>query len=119
MSGSKNSAQRRPRGPMGHGPMSMAGEKPKDFKGSMKKLARHLARYKFRILAVLVFAVASMIFAIIGPKILGRATNTLVEGIMGKITGTGSGIDFDKISGILLFLLLLYVISSALSYLQG
>ena len=119
MSGSKNTAPRRPRGPMGHGPMSMAGEKPKDFKGAMKKLAHHLARYKFRMLGVLIFAVASMIFAIVGPKILGRATNTLVEGVMGKIAATGSGIDFNKIASILLFLLFLYIVSSALSYLQG
>lgn len=103
-------------GPMGH--MGM-GQKAKDFKGAMKKLALHLAQYKFRILIVLIFAIASTVFSIIGPKILGKATDVLAEGIMSKITGTGAGIDFAKIGQILLFLVGLYLISSLFSYIQG
>ncbi|MDD2362913.1 MAG: ABC transporter ATP-binding protein [Oscillospiraceae bacterium] len=114
---SSNPPRRRHGGPMG-GHMGM-GEKPKDFKGAMKKLARHLARYKFRLLIVVVFSIASMVFSIIGPKILGRATNVLFDGVMSKITGTGTGIDFVKISGILLFLLMLYIVSALFSYIQG
>ena len=120
MSDNRDTASRR-RGPMG-GPMGMMGapaQKPKDFKGAIKKLVLHLAHYKFRLLVVAVFSIASMIFSIVGPKILGRATNTLVEGIMGKINGTGSGIDFAKIGQILILLLLLYVASFLFTYIQG
>ena len=67
--------RRRHGGPMGGPPMMAPGEKAKDFKGAMKKLVSYLSRYKFRILIVLIFAIASTIFSIIGPKILGRATN--------------------------------------------
>ena len=104
-------------GPMG-GHMGM-GEKPKDFKGAMKKLASHLARYKFLLSVVVIFAVVSMVFSIIGPKILGQATNVLFDGIMNKITGTGMGIDFAKIGGILVFLLVLYIVSALFGYIQG
>lgn len=112
--------RRRHGGPMG-GPPGMAGpgEKAKDFKGSMKKLVSYLSRYKFRLLIVLIFAIASTIFSIIGPKILGKATNILSKGIMSKITGEGTGIDFAGIGRILLILIGLYLISTLFSYIQG
>jgi len=104
---------------MGGPPMMAPGEKAKDFKGAMKKLVSYLSRYKFRILIVLIFAIASTIFSIIGPKILGRATNILTDGIMSKITGTGAGIDFAGIGKIILLLIGLYLLSSLFSYIQG
>ena len=105
-------------GPMGGGPM-MAGAKAKDFKGSMKKLLRYMAQYKFRILLVMLFAVASTVFMIVGPKILGNATTEMANGILGKIMGTGEGIDFAAIARILLTLVVLYITSAAFSYIQG
>jgi len=106
-------------GPMGHGSMGMSGEKASDFKGTMAKLIRYLGGYKVTVLIVLMFAIGSTVFAIIGPKILGQATTTLFEGVMGQITGTGEGIDFDAIRRILLIALGLYTISSLFSYVQG
>ena len=81
---------------MRHGPAAAAHGKPKvkDFKGTMKQLLHYLSRYKFRLLLVMLFAVASTIFTIVGPKVLGNATTELFNGIMGKITGAGAGIDF-------------------------
>ena len=90
------------RGPgMGHGGHGMPGEKARDFKGTMKKLMAYLAMYKIPILFVGIFAVGSTIFNIVGPKILGRATTEIFNGLVGKISG-GPGIDFDKIGRILL-----------------
>ena len=112
------------RGPMGgHGPMGggamMPGAKAKDFKGSMKKLLRYMAQFKFRILLVMLFAVASTVFMIVGPKILGNATTEMANGIMGKVMGTGEGIDFNAIARILIGLVALYIASAAFSYIQG
>ena len=109
------------RGPMGgHGPMSMMkGEKPRDFKGTMVKLIRYLGSYKIAIVIVMVFAIASTIFSIAGPKILGQATTKLFEGVLSQIAGTGSGIDFGYIGNILLITLGLYVASSVFGYIQG
>ena len=86
----------RGRGPMGRGgPMAMMkGEKARDFKGTMRKLIQYLGAYKIAIVIVMLFAVASTIFTIVGPKILGKATTKLFEGVMGQIAGTGAGIDF-------------------------
>ena len=99
------------RGPMGgHGKM-VPGEKAKDFKGTMKKLMNYMKRYKIRIFIMLVFAVGGTIFNIVGPKILGKATTELMNGLMGKINGTGS-IDFSKIGTILATVLCLYAVSS-------
>jgi ATP-binding cassette subfamily B multidrug efflux pump len=111
----------RRRGPMGHGgPMAMMkGEKARDFKGTMRKLIRYLGSYKVSIVTVMLFAVASTIFSIAGPKILGKATTKLFEGVMGQITGTGSGIDFGYIGQILLTTLALYLCSSLFAYIQG
>lgn len=106
-----------PRG--GGGPHGMMpGEKAKDFKGTMKKLLAYLKKFLPGIILVLVCAVASTVFSIFGPKILGQATTKLFEGLIAMLTGTG-GIDFTAIGQILLFLAALYVISALLSYVQG
>ena len=109
---------KRPAGPMGHGGGRMPGEKAKDFKGTMGKLMRYLGRYKIRILGVMTFAVGGTVFNIIGPKILGKATTELFNGLVAKIGGTG-GIDFGRIGEILLFTLGLYAVSAACSFIQG
>ena len=115
-------AGRRPMGgprPAG-GPMAMMpGEKAKDFKGAMKKLLSYLGKYKLTIIIVFAFAVISTVFSVIGPKILGQATDVLFDGIMDKISGKGGGIDFDKIGRIMLILVGLYVVSAVFSYIQG
>lgn len=103
-------------GPMG-GPMGGT-EKAKDFKGSMKKLAVYMSKYKVGFIFVVIFAIASTIFSIIGPKILGNVTTELFEGLIKKINGTG-GIDFDSIGKTLLLLLGLYVLSMVFSLIQG
>jgi len=97
----------------------MKGEKPRDFKGTMVKLIRYLGSYKIAIVIVMVFAIASTIFSIAGPKILGQATTKLFEGVLSQIAGTGSGIDFGYIGNILLITLGLYVASSVFGYVQG
>lgn len=119
MSG-ETTVKRPPRrhGPMGGGPGMMPGEKPKDLKGSIGKLFVYMGSFKIAVFCVMVFAVISTVFNVAGPKILGRATTALSEGLMGKIAQTG-GIDFDFIGKILLLTLSLYVISSLFSFLQG
>jgi ATP-binding cassette subfamily B multidrug efflux pump len=115
----RSSGPRRRGGPMGGGPMAMMkGEKARDFKGTMIKLLRYLGSYKTAILVVMIFAVASTIFSIAGPKILGKATTKLFEGVMGQIAGNGS-IDFGYIGQIILITLALYLISALFSYIQG
>ena len=105
---------------MGHGPgMAAPGEKAKDFKGSIKKLGSYLGKYKFRIFFVMLFAVASTVFTILGPKVLGNVTTELFQGIMRIVSGSSEGIDFAYIGRILLFLLGLYLVSAGFSYLQG
>ena len=98
--------------------MAMSTEKAKDFKGTMKTLWGYLAKYKFAIILVAIFAVGSTIFSIVGPKILGNATTELFNGLMDKLQG-GSGINFGKIGEILLFLIGLYVVSALFSFIQG
>jgi ATP-binding cassette, subfamily B, multidrug efflux pump len=111
---------RRGGGPMGPGGgMMQGGEKARNFKGTMKKLIKHLSVYKISIIIVIVFAAASSIFSIVGPKMLGRATTKLFEGAMGKISGSTAGIDFEYIGGIILTLLGLYLLSALFSYIQG
>ncbi|MHB1355874.1 MAG: ABC transporter ATP-binding protein [Anaerolineae bacterium] len=107
-------------GPLGGGPMGMMmkGEKARDFKGTMKKLIQYLGNYKVAILIVMLIASASTVFMIFGPKILGRATTKLFEGILAQIAGTGS-IDFGYIGYILLVTGALYGLSSILAYVQG
>nr|WP_245331475.1 ABC transporter ATP-binding protein [Clostridium algifaecis] len=106
---------------MHHGPgaMMQGGEKANDFKNTMKKLIRYMSEYRLSIIVVLIFAAASSVFSIVGPKILGNATTKLFEGIMGKISGNGSGIDFNYIGKIIVLLVFLYLISSLFSYIQG
>jgi len=105
---------------MGHGPMAMMrGEKAHDFRGTMRKLVEYLGSYKIAIATVMLFAVASTIFNIVGPKILGKATTKLFEGVIGQIAGTGSGIDFGYIGRILLLTLALYLGSSLFGFIQG
>ena len=112
---------KRRRGPMGgHGPMGgmIGGEKAKDFKGSFSKLLAYIGRYKFAILTVMIFAAASTVFSVIGPKVMGKATTELAEGLMRKIGGIG-GIDFDKIAHILMLTLGLYLCSAAFTFIQS
>lgn len=94
-------------------------DKPKDFKQTTKKLiSTYLAKYKFSLIIVFIFAIGSTIFTIVGPKILGNATTEVFNGIVSKMSG-GSGIDFTKIAEILITLLVLYVISAIFSFIQG
>ena len=109
------------RGPMGgHGPGHgmMPGEKPKDFKGTLKKMIGFMGRFKAALVVVLVFAIGSTVFNIVGPKVLSTATTELFNGIVAKIDGSG-GINFDAITQILLFTLGLYLLSAACSFVQG
>lgn len=94
-------------------------EKAKDFKGTMKQLFHSLSKYKISLFFVILFSIGSAIFSIIGPKILGRATTEIYNGLIGKVLGTSAGINFAKIGGILLTLLGLYIISMLFSYIQG
>lgn len=105
------------RGPMGHGPMG-GGEKAKDFKGTLRQLLRYMGRYKIGIIVVMIFAVGSTVFNVIGPKIMGEATTGLADGLMEKIQGTG-GIDFGFIGRILWLVLGLYVVSAVFNFVQG
>lgn len=102
-----------------HGPNNMgSGEKAKDFKGTVKKLFDSLSGYKKAIIVVFIFAIASTIFSIIGPKILGNATEEIFTGIVNKLNNTG-GIDFASVHRILITCLLLYIVSAIASYIQG
>ncbi|MEJ5203673.1 MAG: ABC transporter ATP-binding protein, partial [Anaerolineales bacterium] len=103
--------------PGGHLPFGKV-EKPRDFKGTLRKLIAYLGPHKVTVLLVFLLAVGSTVFSIIGPKILGGATTKLFEGVMAQIAGTG-GIDFAAIGRILLTVLGLYLFSSALAFLQG
>lgn len=96
----------------------MPGEKAKDFKGTMGRLIAYLRRYLPAIVMVMLFAIASTIFSILGPRILGSATTELFNGVMAQMTGTG-GINFAAVAQILIFLAVIYVVSSVLSYIQG
>ncbi len=122
MSEKKNPAGNAPRRGFGggHGPGGhmMPGEKPKDLKGTLGKLVAFMGRFKVAIVVVLVFAIGSTIFNIVGPKVLSTATTELFNGIVAKIDGSG-GIDFDAIAQILLFTLGLYLLSAACSFVQG
>lgn len=98
----------------GPGAKMMPGEKAKNFKKTMKTLIGYLAPYKFRLLAVFIFAIASTVFTIISPTILGDATDKVVEGLM-----SGMGIDFDGLFSILMLLLALYGMSLFFGVAQG
>ena len=120
-----NSARQAPPLSRGHAPMGrppgMGGpaEKARDFRGTMYKLLDYLREFRLSIVIVLLFAMASTIFTIVGPKILGKATTKLFEGVVAQYSGAGEGIDFGYIGNIILLLLVLYSISSAFAYIQG
>lgn len=103
---------------MGHGHGMMPGEKAKDFKGTVRKLFSYLGKYRIGLAAVIVFAVGSTIFNIIGPKVLSKVTTELFNGLVAKVGGTG-GIDFVRIGQILLWLLGIYVVSALFNFIQG
>lgn len=93
-------------------------QKSKNFKGSIKKLMSYIGRFKIQIFLVMLFAAASTVFSVMGPKILGKATTGLAEGLMAKIQGTG-GIDFEYIGRILVFVLAIYAVSAIFNFAQG
>jgi ATP-binding cassette, subfamily B, multidrug efflux pump len=114
----KSSAQR---GPMGSGMMPgvmVPGAKAKNFKGSISKLIGYLGKHTRMIIFVCILAIISTVFTILGPKILGQATDEIFTGMMRQIAGTG-GINFGKIGEIILWLAGLYGVSALFSYLQG
>lgn len=102
----------------GHGGGMMPGEKAKDFKGTIGKFVKYIGGYKWAVLAVMILAVGGTVFSIVGPKILGNATTEIFNGFASKFSG-GSGIDFGKVAGILIFLVSIYCISALFSLVQG
>ncbi len=108
----------RQRGPMGRMGGMGRGEKAKDFKGTMRQLLGYIGQHKVAVFVAVAFAVCSVIFNIVGPKVLGQVTTKLFEGLVAKVNGTGD-VDFDWIAKTLGFLLCLYLASSACSLIQG
>lgn len=108
----------RQRGPMGRMGGMRRGEKAKNFKGTMKQLLGYIGQHKIAVFAAVAFAVCSVIFNIVGPKVLGQVTTKLFEGLVAKVNGTGD-VDFAWIAKTLGFLLCLYLASSACSLIQG
>jgi len=104
------------RGPGPGGPF-VGGEKAKDFKGTVKKLISYIGKYRLAVLIVLVFAMASTVFTVVGPKVLARATTELFSGLTAKIAGTGN-VDFQKVGRILLTVLLIYGVSAVCGFVQ-
>ena len=118
----KKFKQEKSSGPMmgrRHGAGMMPVEKARDLKGTLRRLVTYLGAYNLTIAGVMALAMLSTVFSIFGPKILGKATTKLFEGVMGEISGTGSGIDFDYIGQVLLLTLGLYLLSAAFAYIQG
>lgn len=109
--------RRRPKGPMrGMGRF----DKPKNFRETFRKLLNYLRPYRIKLIIVIVFAIGSAAFSIVGPKILGKGTTKIFEGLLGKVSGIpGSGIDFQYIGNIILILIGLYLTSALFSYIQG
>ncbi|NLI52905.1 MAG: ABC transporter ATP-binding protein [Clostridiales bacterium] len=116
-----NAAPQQRRGPMiGPGMMGRGpAEKPKDFKKTMRTLITYLAPYKTKIIAVILIAIVSTVFSIVGPKLLGKVTTKLVEGLLAYISGTGLYTDFAYMGRIIAWLIGLYVLSAACTFLQG
>lgn len=108
----------RQRGPMGRMGGMRRGEKVKDFKGTMRQLLGYIGQHKVAVFVAVAFAVCSVIFNIVGPKVLGQVTTKLFEGLVAKVNGTGD-VDFNWIAKTLGFLLCLYLASSACSLIQG
>lgn len=115
MAADNNKGRRGPGGPRG---VMAGGEKAKNFKGTIGKLFKYIGRYRAAVIVVALFAIGSTVFNVVCPKVLGKATTGLSEGIMNKITGNG-GIDFDYIGRILLICLALYVVSVVFNFIQG
>lgn len=103
---------------MKHGHKMATDEKAKDFNGTIRKLLKYLGRYKVAIGLVILFSIGSTVFTIVGPKILGKATTAIFDGLVSKVSG-GAGIDFTKIAHILILVLILYGVSSLFAYVQG
>ena len=99
--------------------MMQRGEKPRDFKGTMRRLLKALSPYRWHFVVVFLFAIASTVFNIVGPKILGQATTKLFEGVMAQFSGASGGIDFAYIGNILILMVILYVLASVFSFIQG
>ncbi|MDD4763215.1 MAG: ABC transporter ATP-binding protein [Sphaerochaetaceae bacterium] len=122
MSNQQQSPQKSPSMPRSFGPRPggrfISGQKPKNFKGTVKKLAKRLAPFKVSIIISLIATIGSTIFAIVGPSLAGEATTAIFNGIQAKIAGVG-GMDFQLLIRILLTLALLYLASSTLMFLQG
>jgi ATP-binding cassette subfamily B multidrug efflux pump len=112
--------QVQPRGPMGGGPgFGMPVQKAKDFKGTLKRLLRYLRPHRLQLLAVILTAVLSTVFSIVGPKVMGKATTKMFEGIMQKMAHVpGAKVDFNYVGQIILILIGLYVLSAVFSYIQ-
>ena len=108
----------RRRGPMGRMGGMGRGEKAKDFKGTMRQLLGYIGQHKIAVFAAVAFAVCSVIFNIVGPKVLGQVTTKLFEGLVAKVNGTGD-VDFAWIAKTLGFLLCLYLASSVCGLIQG
>lgn len=113
----KQFKQPRRKGPHGPGPGGPV-EKAKDFKGTLKKLLLYISNYHAALIVVAIFTIGSTVFNIIGPKVLGKATTEIFNGLVSKIQG-GSGIDFDKIGRIVLIMVGLYLVSMLMGYIQG
>jgi len=99
--------------------MLRGGEKAVNFKATMAKLLQYLRQYRWQFIIVILFAIASTVFSIVGPKILGNATTKLFEGIVAQFAGTGEGVDFGYIGNILAWLIGLYLLSAVFAYIQG
>ncbi|MBF1359664.1 MAG: ABC transporter ATP-binding protein [Mogibacterium diversum] len=103
----------------GHGPgVGAPSEKPKNFSKSMKQIVSYSGNYKYAFVVVILFAISGTVFQVIGPKVMGRATTVLAEGLMYKIKGTGN-IDFTTIGKILVLTASLYALSAVLTFVQG
>jgi len=119
MAENSNNRPRVHRGPMGGGHRMGLVEKPKDLKGTMKKIWQYLSKYKIALLFVIIFAVLSTTFSIIGPKKLGDATTIIYNGVMNIVANNGQGMDFHGIANIMFLLIGMYVVSMGFSYLQA
>lgn len=118
MSKESRSSHAPKRGPMGRRDPGAPTEKAKNFKGTMKQLIAYMRPYYLNIIVSMLFAVLSVIFMVVGPKILGKATTELVSGFTAKIAGSGT-INFDRIAEILLFLVAIYVVSTLCNFIQN
>lgn len=105
---------------IGGGPMDgmVPGEKPKDLKGTLKKLLGYMSKYKIQLFIIVIFAIGGTVFNIVGPKILGKATTEIFNGLVNKVSG-GDGMNFGKIGRILGFTLSLYLVSALCTFVQG